>query len=57
MSARTLELAIGNHGADNLPEGFMIDEPYDRLGHDFQIPPVFASQAEWIKGYLEPLHY
>jgi len=39
------------------PEGFTIDEPYDKLGHDFQIPPVFASQAEWIKGYLEPLNY
>jgi glyoxalase family protein len=39
------------------PEGFMIDEPYEKLGSEFQIPPVFASQAEWIKGYLEPLKY
>ena len=29
MSARTLELAIGNHGADNLPEGFVIEERLD----------------------------
>ena len=39
------------------PEGFMIDEPYEQLGRDFQVPPVFADQAEWIKSYLEPLHY
>jgi glyoxalase family protein len=39
------------------PEGFMIDEAYDDLGKGFQVPPVFADQAEWIKNYLEPLHY
>jgi glyoxalase family protein len=39
------------------PEGFMIDEPYEQLGRDFQVPPVFAEQAEWIKSYLEPLNY
>jgi len=39
------------------PEGFLIDETYDNLGHDFQVPPVFADRAEWIKNYLEPLHY
>lgn len=39
------------------PEGFMIDESYENLGKDFQVPPVFADQAEWIKGYLEPLQY
>lgn len=39
------------------PEGFMIDEPYEDLGKDFQVPPVFAEQAEWIKEYLEPLRY
>lgn len=39
------------------PEGFLIDETYEQLGTEFQIPPVFASQAEWIKGYLEPLNY
>ncbi|HWL43987.1 MAG TPA: VOC family protein [Ilumatobacter sp.] len=39
------------------PEGFLIDESYEDLGCAFQIPPVFADQAEWIKDYLEPLHY
>jgi catechol 2,3-dioxygenase-like lactoylglutathione lyase family enzyme len=39
------------------PEGFTIDEPYEQLGCAFQIPPVFADQAEWIKNYLEPLSY
>lgn len=39
------------------PEGFMIDESYENLGKDFQVPPVFADQAEWIKNYLEPLNY
>ncbi len=39
------------------PEGFMIDESYENLGKDFQVPPVFAEQADWIKSYLEPLHY
>lgn len=39
------------------PEGFLIDEAYEELGSAFQIPPVFADQAEWIKGYLEPLRY
>ena len=39
------------------PEGFLIDEPYDEMGKDFQVPPVFADQAQWIKEYLEPLSY
>jgi glyoxalase family protein len=39
------------------PEGFLIDESYDEMGKDFQVPPVFADQAQWIKEYLEPLHY
>lgn len=39
------------------PEGFTIDEPYEQLGQDFQVPPVFADQAEWIKSFLEPLAY
>ena len=29
MSARTLELALDGHGADNLPEGFVIEERLD----------------------------
>jgi glyoxalase family protein len=39
------------------PEGFLIDETYENMGKDFQVPPVFAEQAQWIKEYLEPLHY
>jgi glyoxalase family protein len=39
------------------PEGFLIVETYENLGHDFQVPPVFADKAQWIKEYLEPLNY
>jgi glyoxalase family protein len=39
------------------PEGFTIDEPYESLGQEFQIPPVFADKREWIMSYLEPLRY
>ena len=39
------------------PLGFLIDEKYEDLGKDFQIPPVFADKAAWIKEYLEPLNY
>jgi glyoxalase family protein len=38
-------------------EGFEIDEPYESIGREFQVPPVFADQREWIMGYLEPLAY
>ena len=39
------------------PEGMTIDEPYEKLGTAFQVPPVFASKREEILAYLEPLHY
>jgi glyoxalase family protein len=39
------------------PTGFTIDEAADALGSEFQVPPVFADQREWIMGYLEPLRY
>jgi glyoxalase family protein len=39
------------------PQGFLIDETYDNLGRDFQVPPVFAGQRERIMAYLEPLNY
>jgi glyoxalase family protein len=39
------------------PAGFTIDETADSLGREFQVPPVFADQREWIMGYLEPLRY
>ena len=34
------------------PEGFLIDEPYEEMGKNFQVPPVFASQAKEIMEYL-----
>ena len=37
------------------PEGWTIDEAPDQLGESFQIPPVFAEQADYIVSYLEPL--
>jgi glyoxalase family protein len=37
------------------PEGWTIDEPADRLGEAFQIPPVFADRADEIRAYLEPI--
>jgi glyoxalase family protein len=39
------------------PEGFLIDEPYDELGKNFQVPPQFADQREFLMSYLEPLSY
>lgn len=39
------------------PQGFLVDETYENLGGSFQIPPVFADKAEWIKNFLEPLNY
>lgn len=39
------------------PEGFLIDESYENMGKSFQVPPVFADKAQWIKEYLEPLNY
>jgi glyoxalase family protein len=39
------------------PEGFLVDEPYDQLGHSFQVPPVFQDQRDYIISYLEPLNY
>jgi glyoxalase family protein len=39
------------------PQGFLVDERYEELGHAFQVPPVFASRAQEIMEYLEPLRY
>ena len=39
------------------PEGFLIDEPYEELGKNFQVPPVFADRREFLISYLEPLTY
>ncbi|HLY56872.1 MAG TPA: hydroxyquinol 1,2-dioxygenase [Stellaceae bacterium] len=38
-------------------EGFMIDEPYEKLGSSLQIPPVFRDREGSIAAYLEPLRY
>jgi glyoxalase family protein len=39
------------------PTGFTIDEPYEELGKNFQVPPVFEDRREFLLGYLEPLQY
>ena len=41
------------------PEGFLIDERYEELGKNFQVPPVFAGQSQEIMEFLnaEPLVY
>ncbi len=39
------------------PEGFQIDETYENLGKEFQVPPVFADKKDWIMEYLEELVY
>jgi glyoxalase family protein len=39
------------------PQGFTIDEPYDELGKNFQVPPQFEGQREFLMAYLEPLTY
>jgi len=38
-------------------QGFLVDERYEDLGKKFQVPPVFASRAQEIIDYLEPLQY
>ena len=37
--------------------GFVIDEPMEELGKNFQVPPVFADRREYLLSYLEPLQY
>ena len=39
------------------PEGFLIDEPYRGARADFQVPPQFAGQRDFLISYLEPLEY
>jgi glyoxalase family protein len=39
------------------PEGFQIDETYENLGKEFQVPPVFADKKDWIMEYLDELVY
>ena len=33
------------------PEGFLIDEPFDQLGKNFQVPPQFAGQRDFLISY------
>jgi hypothetical protein len=37
--------------------GFVIDEPFEELGKNFQVPPVFADRREFLLSSLEPLHF
>lgn len=39
------------------PEGFTIDEAYEHLGEEFQVPPIFAGKKDEILEYLEDLRY
>jgi glyoxalase family protein len=39
------------------PEGFLIDEKFDELGKNFQVPPVFEGQREYLISYLEKIEY
>jgi glyoxalase family protein len=39
------------------PEGFLIDERFDEMGKNFQVPPVFAERTKEILEFLEPLKY
>jgi glyoxalase family protein len=35
------------------PTGFLVDEPYDKLGASLQIPPPFLSRKDELLGHLE----
>jgi glyoxalase family protein len=35
------------------PTGFLVDEPFEKLGSDLQIPPVFAHRRDELVKYLE----
>ena len=39
------------------PQGFLIDEPFEKLGTTFQVPPVFAHRKDELLGYLEKIVY
>jgi glyoxalase family protein len=39
------------------PQGFLIDEPYEKLGTAMQIPPFFANRREELLQKIEPLRY
>lgn len=37
------------------PTGFTVDEPYDQLGTQLQIPPPFLARKDELAAYLEPI--
>lgn len=37
------------------PTGFLVDETFDKLGTQIQVPPVFAHRKDEMTKYLEPL--
>lgn len=39
------------------PQGFLVDEPYEKLGTTMQIPPFFANRREELLQRIEPLRY
>ena len=39
------------------PQGFLVDEPYEKLGTAMQIPPFFANRREELLEKIEPLRY
>jgi glyoxalase family protein len=39
------------------PEGFLIDETYEKMGAAMQIPPFFASRKDELMKKIEPLVY
>jgi glyoxalase family protein len=38
------------------PKGFLVDEPFERLGSALQVPPVFADRKDELLTYLEKVH-
>jgi glyoxalase family protein len=38
------------------PRGFLIDEPFEKLGSELQVPPVFAHRKDELLKYLERVH-
>lgn len=39
------------------PEGFLIDETYEKMGSSMQIPPFFANRKDELLSKIEPLVY
>jgi glyoxalase family protein len=39
----------------SVPQGFLLDEDFETLGTEFQVPPQFADQRDEILAMLEPI--